>query len=78
MAIDLYVPLKKYSTRVFPVWYSDETKKIIINKKLAHKRYKISNSVADYERFFRLRALSRSLIRNDHRSYLQTTEQSLF
>ena len=47
MAIDLYVPLKKYSTRIFFIWYSDKTKKFIINKKLAHKRYKISNSVAD-------------------------------
>lgn len=78
LCIDLFVPLKKYSARKFPVWYSLELKNCIINKKIAHKRYKTTHSQVDYREFSRLRGLCRELTRNCYNAYIVTTEQSIF
>lgn len=78
VTIDMFVPLKKYSARKFPVWYSPELKNCIIDKKKAHKRYKCSHSTNDYREFSRLRALCVRLTRECYESYVQTTERSLF
>ena len=78
LTVELFVPLKKYSARKFPVWYSLELKNCIINKKIAHKRYKSSRSMEDYREFSRLRALCGRLTRECYTGYVHTTEQSLF
>ncbi|XP_060530052.1 uncharacterized oxidoreductase YjmC-like [Cylas formicarius] len=39
LAIDIYVPLKKFSATKCPVWFSRELKDTVIDKKKSHKRY---------------------------------------
>ena len=35
--IDLYIPLKKFKTTSFPIWFNSELKNTIYEKKSAHK-----------------------------------------
>ncbi|KAG5875402.1 hypothetical protein JTB14_028473 [Gonioctena quinquepunctata] len=77
MAIDLYVPLKKYSSRKFPIWYTSELKSGIIDKKKSHLRHKSSNSANDYQKFSSLRALAHRLAKRDHQNYIESIEQSV-
>ncbi|KAG5874510.1 hypothetical protein JTB14_025788 [Gonioctena quinquepunctata] len=51
MAIDLYVPLRKYSSRKFPIYNSPELKFCIIDRKKSHLRHKSSNCADDYQKF---------------------------
>ena len=77
LGIDLYVPLKKYSTRKFPAWYSQELKNYIVEKKMAHKRFKSSNTPNDYKEFSRLRSLCKRLTQVCYRDYVHVTEETL-
>ncbi|KAG5876716.1 hypothetical protein JTB14_010124 [Gonioctena quinquepunctata] len=76
IAIDLYVPLKKYSSRKFPM-YSSELKSCIIDKKKAHLRHKSSNSADDYYKFSSLRALAHRLAKRDYQNYIKSIEHSV-
>nr|CAH7734274.1 unnamed protein product [Callosobruchus chinensis] len=53
--IDMFVPLKRYKTSIYPCWFSFELKNTITCKKIAHKIFKLSGSLLDYEYFVQLR-----------------------
>lgn len=77
LAIDTFIPLKKFSSKKFPRWYSAELKTAIIQKKLAHKQYKQSCLHSDFMEFSRLRSLCKVLTRWCYRDYIDNTERSL-
>ena len=77
IAIDLFVPLKKYSAIEFPVWFSIELKNCIIGKKEMHKKYKQTRSVTDYREFSRLRQLSKRLTQECYTQYVHCTEAAI-
>lgn len=51
-AIDRHVPIKSYSSSSFPVWFSSELRRLVRQKRLAHKRYQETKSMNDYLIFF--------------------------
>lgn len=77
LAIEYFVPLKKFSSRRFPAWFSPELKEMIVNKKIAHKQYLQSKSYLDYVEFSRLRSGCKLLKRQCYHDYVLYTEFSL-
>ena len=72
IAIDKFVPLKR-----FPIWFSVDLKNFIIEKKKAHKKYKNTHSVDDYQEFSRLRLLCKSLTQECYNQYVYCTELAI-
>lgn len=54
-AIDSYIPKRAYINHKFPIWFSNDLKSLIKQKKIAHFLYKTSNSLSDYSVFSTLR-----------------------
>lgn len=55
--IDKYVPKIPIYSSNFPRWYSPELKHLIVQKKIAHKKWKITRDLELYIEFKRLRAI---------------------
>ncbi|XP_050504919.1 uncharacterized protein LOC126883416 [Diabrotica virgifera virgifera] len=77
LAIELFIPLKRYSKRRFPPWFSLELKNRIVEKKKAHKKYLLSKSVLDYQTFSQLRANCKLLKAESYRNHIYLTELSI-
>ena len=75
--IDLYVPKRKYRKPKFPKWFNNKMKELVINKKLAHKKYKDSGLFRDYEIFSDLRAQCRIYSETSHREYIHDLERNI-
>ena len=54
--ISCTVPIKRRFMGKFPIWYTNDLKSLILEKKRAHLCWKISNNPDDYIQFKRLRA----------------------
>lgn len=76
-AIDIFVPLKRISSKKFPRWYNTELKNCIFAKKKAHKMYKITRSHEDYINFANLRATCKRLTVICYNDYVHSTEHSI-
>ena len=72
IAIDKFVPLKR-----FPIWFSVDLKNFTLEKKKAHKKYKNTHSVDDYQEFSRLRLLCKSLTQECYNQYVYCTELAI-
>lgn len=77
LSVDIFVPLKKYSSKKFPPWFSQELKETIIQKKIAHKKYMNSGSYVDYNNFSMIRANCKILKSQCYQGYIALTESSL-
>lgn len=75
--LDLFVPLKKVPSGKFPRWFDQDLINLTIQKKIAHKNFKISKSAQDYQVFSDLRLQCRDLSRDCYRSFVQITEYNL-
>lgn len=75
-ALDLYVPIKKFRTSSFPVWYNSELRRLIIQKKIAHKEYKEGNHQM-FEEFCSLRAKCKTLRDECFQDYSQKIENNI-
>ncbi|XP_050296297.1 uncharacterized protein LOC126736117 [Anthonomus grandis grandis] len=78
MAIALFVPLKRFKTSSFPSWFSGELKYLIQQKKISHKKYKSSHTVADYEVFSDLRARCKTLTETCYQNFISNLDQLLY
>jgi Reverse transcriptase (RNA-dependent DNA polymerase) len=76
-AIELFVPLKKFTSGKFPRWYTAELKNLIFQKKAAHKHYKTTCRVEDYNEFSRLRSSCKILEKNCYQNFIHSTEYSV-
>ena len=76
-AIEIYVPLKRISSGKFPRWFSPELKHCIIEKKKAHKRYKISGLQRDYREFSEMRLICKRLLVESNKNFITSIENSL-
>lgn len=75
---DLFVPTKQCCPNDrFPIWFSNKLKFLILQKKYAHKRYKQSNTVEDYNTFSLLRRQCLSLSKECYSLYIANTENSI-
>ncbi|XP_046681291.1 uncharacterized protein LOC124368061 [Homalodisca vitripennis] len=70
-------PLKRLGTSPFPKWFSRELINLVIQKKIAHKRYKLTYLPTDYTRFCILREACKNLSRRCRMDYLSHIEDSI-
>lgn len=75
--IELYVPKRRAKTPKFPNWFSSDLRCCMIQKKIAHKNYKQSNSLTDYHIFSRLRSECKTLAVESHLDYVRNLESSI-
>ena len=75
--IAFFVPVKRFKTTNFPVWFSRDLRSLVIQKKIAHRAYKESQSRESYEVFSILRDRCKHLQSECYRNYLNHTEDSL-
>lgn len=74
-AIDMYVPkIILKSTHKYPIWFSNEVKRAISDKKKAHIQYK--NSQHDYLIFSEKRTSTKRLIKECFNKYVKDLEKS--
>ena len=77
MAIDAFIPLRVIRRSPFPRWMSSRLKYLIRRKKIAHKEFKVSNSLCDYWHFSSLRSPCKHLMKVDYRTYVTRVENSV-
>lgn len=68
-----FVPWRQPKSDTFPDWFSGDLKKLVFEKKKAHKRFKVTRSPTDYETFSYYRTLVK---RQSHISYLNFCEKT--
>lgn len=76
-AMNSFIPVKKFKTSTFPVWYNSKLKKIIYDKKIIHKRYKTKENAEDYECFSRLRTRCKELQDQCYQQYINKIENNI-
>ena len=74
---DVFVPKKKNASSKFPKWFSQDLKSLTIQKKIAHKKYKVSKLPLDYQNFSNLRTQCNILSKQCFQNYITYTEASL-
>lgn len=70
-------PMKRFGNSSFPIWFSGDLKRLIIRKKIAHKRFKNSLNQAHYLEFSGLRNACKELSRDCYRIYLSNVEANI-
>jgi hypothetical protein len=73
-AIRTYVPLVTIRPTSYPKWFSPELKQRVLEKKIAHKRFKQSQKSSDLETFKSLRDICSRLRNNCYNSYIAKAE----
>ncbi|XP_011859251.1 PREDICTED: RNA-directed DNA polymerase from mobile element jockey-like [Vollenhovia emeryi] len=76
-SISTFVPSHVYVKSSYPAWFSKELISIIRAKKAAHRKYKYTNSFADYMVFSHLRVKCKSLSSTCWNNFINTTECTL-
>lgn len=75
--IDIFVPKIIIRQSKHPLWYSKNLKELIFKKKIAHKLYKSSGLVSDYNKFSNLRAKCNFFSKKDYQNYLNRIQLNL-
>lgn len=75
--IKQYTPIKRVVNSNFPRWFSAQLKYHVIQKKIAHKRFRIGGSPFDLERFRNLRRKCKELAAKCHSDYIERVEASI-
>lgn len=74
--IKKHVPLVR-PKRGFPVYFRRKTILTIIRKNKMHKKFKIYDDAAYYQKFIELRRLSKKLMRDDYLNYTRNMEDQI-
>lgn len=73
-----FVPLKKKNaSNNYPPWFTSELKTLIIDKKIAHKKFKRTRSPSDYEIFSKLRSHVKRLSHVAHDNFCKNKEDRI-
>lgn len=73
----LHVPKTKIFNNFSPVWANAELRKLIIDKKCAHKKFKLSHSQRDYLIFSNIRKKCKQLVSFCHTQHITNLENSI-
>lgn len=76
-AVNRFVPSKICRSSSFPIWFSGHLKRLILQKKKAHKKFIQSRSADDYRVFSRLRSQCKSVSEECYRLYVRELEVSI-
>lgn len=75
---DMFVPKMKIKSKFkFPIWFDDDLKQNTINKRAAHRQYKITRNIDDYNHFSNLRAVCKEQASICYRNYINEIENSV-
>ncbi|XP_050516181.1 uncharacterized protein LOC126891046 [Diabrotica virgifera virgifera] len=74
-AISMFVPVNRFKSLNFPVWFSRELIELVIQKKIAHRNFKASGN--SYEEFSVLRERCKSLQAVCYKNYLENIQANL-
>lgn len=66
-----FTPVSRFKTPKFPKWMNHALKSLIIEKKLAHKRFKTLKTDENYVKFSNLRSQCRILSKNSYQHFVQ-------
>jgi len=75
--INAYCPIKTVYLTKHPHWFSSSLKKLILDKKIAHKTYKQSPNSYNYNKFSNLRACCKAQNKIDYNIFIQKTQNSI-
>lgn len=75
-ALEIFVPKRVIKNRKFPLWFSNELKSLVFEKKRAHRNFKSSNLPVHYEKFVDLRKRCKILTEKCHIDYIKGLENS--
>lgn len=75
--IDIFVPKIVKRNLNYPSWFSKNLKDLIFKKKIAHKLFKSSGLLSDYNIFSNLRAKCKFYSKIDYRNFINKTEKNL-
>lgn len=75
--INAYCPIKTVYLSKHPHWFSSSLKKLILDKKIAHKTYKQSPNSYNYNIFSNLRACCKVQNKIDYNIFIQKTQNSI-
>lgn len=75
--ISLNTPVKKVVKSCFPKWFSGELRALVIKKKIAHKRFKMSGHPHDLDLFQGLRRRCKALVTRCYADYIDKIEESI-
>lgn len=70
-------PMKRVASSNFPTWFSRDLKDLVIKKKIAHKKFKISGCPQDLDNFRNLRGRCKALASECRESYIRKVEDSI-
>ncbi|CAB0020737.1 unnamed protein product, partial [Nesidiocoris tenuis] len=76
-SIELFVPKSVPINSSFPRWFTPDLINLTRRKRTAHSRYKITNSVLDYNVFSDLRRSCKSLSNSLYREYIEEVQCSV-
>nr|CAH7721033.1 unnamed protein product [Callosobruchus chinensis] len=75
--IEMFIPLKRYRNSSFPSWFNSDLRKMLKEKKMAHRKYKESMDEDDYNVFSSLRASCNRLRNCCYQKYICKVEDSI-
>lgn len=70
-------PLKKTGCARYPCWFSPDLRRLVLEKKIAHKRYKTSLHPGDYCEFRRLRGICKEMTTTCYENYVAHVNNSI-
>ena len=73
-----YVPFTVKNRNSYPTWYNAKLIKLIEQKMLAHKTWKHSNNIRDYNEFKRIRAMVMRKSKYLYKEYITNVEFNIF
>ncbi|XP_054287517.1 uncharacterized protein LOC129003249 [Macrosteles quadrilineatus] len=77
LLIEANTPLKMIRNSNFPKWFSSDLKRLIIEKKMAHKSFKASGDHVDFVNFTRLRTRCKEMTRVCYDAYIANIEETI-
>nr|XP_008199192.1 PREDICTED: uncharacterized protein LOC103314572 [Tribolium castaneum]XP_015840373.1 PREDICTED: uncharacterized protein LOC103314572 [Tribolium castaneum]XP_015840374.1 PREDICTED: uncharacterized protein LOC103314572 [Tribolium castaneum]XP_015840375.1 PREDICTED: uncharacterized protein LOC103314572 [Tribolium castaneum] len=76
--LDNFITIKcKNASKNFPSWINKSTRSLTVKKKIAHKKYKRSGLLSDYEQFCILRDKCKNATKNCKKQFLDQVEQNI-
>lgn len=75
--INNFVSQKQIYNNLYPIWFSNELKKLLKEKKIAHITYKKYNNISEYLHFSLLRSKCKQLTKSDYKNYITKTQSSI-
>lgn len=75
--ISHFIPSMTTCKKKFPIWFSKTLKDKIIEKKILHKKFKVTKNPILYNQFKKIRQKCKTISNKDYADYIKKVEQTL-